>query len=151
MRPINERAVAVSKLGLETYNVLSTQAVKAVMASLKWVSPGDAIVFLDSRGFDFHGAAENWSYSVMGKMQRGFSSLEEAVRVAWKTVRVSKPPKLSLLTTQVLAVEGTDNRFTFRATIAVDSQEQYKSQVSARSACHDWVQDSGVLYSATTD
>lgn len=143
MKPTNLRAVAVEQLGLEAYNQLTTQQVATIGNRLGWYKPSAAITKLDAEGFEFHGAENSWSYSRDGKVQRGFDTLEAAIRAAWQRVYHARPPTLLLL---AKAVTGSDGNFSYQVTVEATSTEAYKTATEANQSMHDWMNTHGVRY-----
>ena len=130
MRTINYRAVAVSHLGLTTFNMLRHDQVQALCRSLKWATKNSTIHRLDGLGYDFHGADEVWTYSIGGRVYREFSSLDEALESAFTLAHDIPPPTLTKVSSETVQVVGGSG-FTYRTVIEMGSPRAYSSRVEA--------------------
>ena len=130
MRAVNYRAVAVSHLGLATFNMLRHDQVQALCRSLKWASKASQIHRLDSLGYDFHGADEVWTYSIGGRVYREFSSLDAALESAFTLAHDIPPPTLTKISSDTVPVVGAPG-FAYRIVIEMGSPRAYGSRVEA--------------------
>lgn len=130
MRPPNIRALAVDHLGDDVYNDLKRDLVLRLLRRLGFGLPGSPMERLDNKGYDFHGSEKSWAYTHMGQIQRGFTSLEDAVKTAFNKEFKSPPPILRLSKREILPVVGM-NKHTFRLTITVSSCQHFNTQGAA--------------------
>lgn len=130
MRAANYRALAVSHLGLPTFNLLNHAQVVALSGQLQWAPKGGEMHRLDGLGYDFHGANDVWTYSIGGRVYREFSSLKEALESAFALAHDIPPPTYTLLKSETVPIIGGDG-FTYRMEIEVGSPRAYSSRVEA--------------------
>lgn len=130
MRAVNYRAVAVSHLGLATFNMLRHDQLVAVAGQLKWATKGSEMHRLDGLGYDFHGAGDVWTYSIGTRIYRGFASLPEALESAFTLAHDVPPPTYTLLKSETVPVIGGTG-FTYRMEIEVGGPRAYSSRGEA--------------------